>query len=93
MIEVSTSFTPEAAQRRVIRRFRLKFPCASWDAAVAWIAMKCGKHKSEKERQEKVEEGKRQSWRFPPLSPLGLFLVMMLFYVFCIDKRSGILYS
>ncbi|CCX12998.1 Protein of unknown function [Pyronema omphalodes CBS 100304] len=50
---------PPQDQLRAVRRFRLRFPWASWATAEAWIATKCGKQKSEKQRQEEKKEAAR----------------------------------
>ncbi|KAI5814499.1 hypothetical protein BZA77DRAFT_371806 [Pyronema omphalodes] len=43
---------PLERQLRAVRRFRLRFPWASWETAEAYISLKCRKQRSEKERQE-----------------------------------------
>ncbi|KAI5814487.1 hypothetical protein BZA77DRAFT_356489 [Pyronema omphalodes] len=43
---------PLERQLRAVRRFRLRFPWASWKTAEAYISLKCRKQKSEKQRQE-----------------------------------------
>jgi hypothetical protein len=50
---------PPQGQLRAVRRFRLRFPWASWATAEAWIATKCGKQKSEKQRQEEKKAAAR----------------------------------